>query len=158
MRRHVAFVVGLVGASLVACSHDNIPNTDVEDTDENKEIVLFMEKYRNAVERRDVSALLAMTSRDYYDDNGTPTGDDDVDYQALVAGLDRVKEEISDTRYQIRYRSLTYSQNGHVLVDMLYTGWFKVATAEGPEWRRRLEPHRIVLAPKAGTFKIISGL
>lgn len=146
-------VVGLVG-----CAHNNIPNTQVEDTEENKEVVLFMENYRRAVETRDVPALLTMTSREYYDDMGTPTGEDDVDYDALVVGLDRMRKDVTDTRYQISYRSLTYTERNHVLVDVLYTGWFKIDTPNGPEWRRRLEPHRVVLARAGGSYKIISGM
>ena len=151
--------VWLVSAlALVACSHNTIPNTEVEDTEENKKIVLFMEKYRLAVETRDVGALLAMAAREYYDDMGTPTGEDDVDFDELAKGLKRIHEDVSDTRYQIRYRSLTYTQRDHILVDLLYTGWFKVETPKGPEWRRRLEPHRIVLARSSDGYKILSGM
>jgi hypothetical protein len=43
-------------------------------------------------------------------------------------------------------------------VDLLYTGWFKVETPEGAQWRRRLEPHRIVLAREDGRLMILSGM
>ena len=145
-------------AALFGCTHNKIPNTEVEDTEENKEIVMFMEKYRRAVEMRDVPALMSMASREYYDDMGTPTGEDDVDYQALVAGLERMKKEVSDSRYQISYRLLTYTARDHILVDMLYTGWFKVETPDGSQWQRRLEPHRVVLARLGGGYKIVSGM
>lgn len=151
-------VLTVVIAALAACTHNKIPNTDVEDTEENKEIVLFMEKYRRAVETRDIPALLSMTSREYYDDMGTPTGQDDVDYDALAAGLQRMKDEVSDTRYQISYRLLTYTSRDRILVDMLYTGWFKVQTPNGEQWQRRLEPHRVVLARAGGGYKIVSGM
>lgn len=154
--RHRFLILAI--AALVGCTHDKIPNTDVEDTEENKEIVLFMEKYRRAVETRNVPALLSMTSREYYDDMGTPTGEDDVDYDALAAGLQRMKDEVSDTRYQISYRLLTYTSRNRILVDMLYTGWFKVQTPDGAQWQRRLEPHRVVLARAGGGYKIVSGM
>jgi hypothetical protein len=99
-----------------------------------------------------------MASRDYYDDMGTPSGQDDVDYDALVAGLSRMKDEVRDARYQINYRLLTYTSRGRILVDVLYTGWFKVQTPEGEQWQRRLEPHRVVLARAGGGYKIVSGM
>ena len=151
-------LLALSVAVLCGCSHEKIPNTDVDDTEENKEIVLFMEKYRRAVETRDIPSLLSMAARDYYDDMGTPTGTDDVDYEALATGLKRIKEEVSDTRYQISYRLLTYTARDRVLVDVLYTGWFKVATPDGPQWQRRLEPHRVVLARAGDGYKIVSGM
>jgi hypothetical protein len=142
----------------VGCGHTNIPNTRVEDTAQNREIIDFMEKYRRAVEERDVATLLAMTSRFYFDDMGTPAGDDDVDYDTLKAGLERMRQEVQATRYQISYRGLTYTESDKVLVDVLYTGWFKVETTEGSQWRRRLEPHRMVLAREDGKLLILSGM
>ena len=153
----LAFLLAL-GLGLGGCAREQIPNTEVEATEENEEIVAFMEDYRKAVEARDAAKLIAMASRDYFDDMGTPAGDDDVDYDGLVAGLKRIPAEVVDARYQIRYRSLTYASNDRVLVDMLYPGWFKVDTPDGPQWRRRLEPHRIVVAREAGGFRIVSGM
>jgi hypothetical protein len=45
-----------------------------------------------------------------------------------------------------------------VLVDVLYTGWFRINGNEGPEWKRRLEPHRMVLAREDGSYRITSGM
>jgi hypothetical protein len=140
------------------CGHETIPNTQVEDNEPNREVVNFVEKYRKAVETRDIATLVAIASRDYFDDMGTPSGDDDVDYDTLKAGLVRVRQEVIDARYQISYRALTYMPNNKVLVDLLYTGWFKVTTPDGPQWRRRLEPHRIVLAREDTNYRIISGM
>lgn len=151
-----ALVLLLAAAS--GCAHQTIPNTHVEDTSENREIIDFVEKYRKAVEDRDVGILLGMTSPFYFDDMGTPSGSDDVDYDTLKAGLTRIRKEVLGARYQISYRGVTYAPNDHVLVDLLYTGWFKLDTADGPQWRRRLEPHRIVLAREDGKLLIVSGM
>ncbi|MDD9932490.1 MAG: hypothetical protein OXT09_02740 [Myxococcales bacterium] len=142
----------------IGCATRNIPNTRVEDNSQNREIVEFMEVYRNAVQDRDIAALLRMASPNYFDDMGTPSGDDDVDYETLKAGLQRLRNEVIAARYQISYRGLTYIHDGKVLVDVLYTGWFKVDTPEGPQWRRRLEPHRIVLAREGEQLRILSGM
>jgi len=48
--------------------------------------------------------------------------------------------------------------NDKVLVDLMYTGWFKVNTSDGPEWRRRLESHRIVIAREDSNYRIVSGM
>lgn len=150
----------LIGALLFAgaCAHKTIPNTRVEDNESNREVVDFVEKYRLAVETRDIATLIALASRDYFDDMGTPSGGDDIDYDTLKTGLVRIRKEVIDARYQISYRSLTYMPDERVLVDLLYTGWFKVNTVNGPEWRRRLEPHRIVLAREKQDYRIVSGM
>ena len=154
----LVLLVALLAAVGGGCATKNIPNTHVEDTEENHEIVDFMEKYRKAVEARDSAELLAITSEFYFDDMGTPAGDDDVDYDALKLGLARLRAEVLAARYQISYRGVTYISNDRVLVDLLYTAWFKVDTLEGPQWRRRLEPHRVVLAREDHALKIISGM
>jgi hypothetical protein len=150
--------VAVLASVALGCAHKPIPNTRVEDTTENREVIDFVEKYRKAVESRDAVMLLRMTSKMYFDDMGTPQGEDDVDYDTLQTGLGRLQKELLDARYQISYRGVTYTPNDRVLVDMLYTGWFKVETPEGPQWRRRLEPHRIVLAREDGNYKIVSGM
>lgn len=149
-----AFALG----GVVGCGTKNIPNTRVPDTSDNREVLDFVEKYRKAVEDRDIGSLLQMTSRDYFDDMGTPQGEDDVDYDALQAGLQRLRQDVLGARYQISYRAVTFTENSKVLVDLLYTGWFKVTTPDGDQWRRRLEPHRIVLAREDRGFKIVSGM
>lgn len=155
--RHTSFLIGAF-LLLAGCAHETIPNTRVEDNESNREVVDFVEKYRKAVEARDIATLVALASRDYFDDMGTPAGEDDIDYEALKAGLVKIRQEVIDARYQISYRGLTYMPNERVLVDLLYTGWFKVNTSEGPQWRRRLEPHRIVLAREDRDYRIVSGM
>jgi hypothetical protein len=145
-------------AALAGCAHETIPNTHVPDTSENREIIDFVEKYREAVENRDIAVLLRMTSPLYFDDMGTPGGQDDVDYDTLKAALVRMRKEVLGARYQISYRAINFVPNDRVLVDLLYTGWFKLDTPEGPQWRRRLEPHRIVLDRDDGKLLIMSGM
>ena len=69
------------------CARDVIPNTDVDDTSENRRVLEFVEKYRQAVEERDVNAMLSLASADYFDDFGTPAATDDVDFEGLRGKL-----------------------------------------------------------------------
>lgn len=156
--RALASVAYLSLCALCACEPTLIPNTRVEDTGDNREVVEFIERYRQAVESRNVPALLAMASINYFDDMGTPGGEDDIDFDGLQVGLTRLREEVIGARYQISYRAVTYVPDQRVLVDLLYTGWFRVNTAEGPQWKRRLEPHRIVLAREDRGYRIMSGM
>src|SRR5262245_54035220 len=73
--------------ALGACSEHYIPNTDVEDTEENRKLISFCERYRHAVERRDVVALLKLVSPDYYEDGGNADAEDDMDYAQFKAYL-----------------------------------------------------------------------
>ncbi len=138
------------------CAHKVIPNTDVRDSQENREILDFMERYRKAVEAIDVEKLLSLASPDYYDDNGTPNGEDDVDYQALRKILRGWKDEVLKVRYEIRYRQVRFDRD-KIIVDVTYTGSFKLRGVDKPRWERRLADNRFVLK-REGDFRILTGM
>ncbi len=147
-------------APLSGCARDVIPNTDVEDTAENREVIQFVETYRRAVEGRDVASMIEMASPRYFDDNGTPTGGDDLDYDGLREKLTAWREQVLDVRYEMRYRRVTFVEDtDRVLVDYTYTGSFRVDTPEGERWSRRLADNRLVLMQTdEGEFRILSGM
>jgi hypothetical protein len=152
-----------LGACLVlgACAHKVIPNTDVEDTPETRDVVGFVEKYRTAVIARDVPRLLALASKDYYDDMGTPQGDDDVDLEGLRERLTATfGPDLLSVHYDIRYREVIFLPT-KVLVDYTYIGRFRINGNgdEGSRWERRLSDNRIVLAKTdKGGYAILSGM
>ncbi len=140
----------------------NIPNTDVPDSAENREVVDFMERYRHAIEERNVEAILRMTSPMYLDDSGTPNGADDVDFEGLSAKLAALAERLLDVRnYNIRYRRIRFDQD-RVFVEYTYTAYFRLATNDenGARWARRIADHRAVLHrdEESGEMKFLSGL
>lgn len=157
MNRILSLVL-LVGAvfSAAGCQTGNIPNTDVPDTGENREVLQFVERYRHAVERRRVGEILALVSPRFFDDNGTIGSDDDRDYERLREEL-AAFEELLDVRYEMRYRRVTFRAD-RVLVDYTYTASFKVATPTGDRWETRLRDNRIELVREDGEFRIISGI
>lgn len=150
-----------VGAALLVtgCGASTIPNTDVQSTPRKRRVIDFAEKYRHAVERQDVGTLLKLASGDYLDDNGTPTGTDDIDYERLRQTLSEWERRVLDVRYECRYRRVTF-RRGHILVDYTYTASFRVETPEGDRWARRLADNRMVLVKKGeeGPFRILSGM
>ncbi len=154
------YVLPAVLATLGGCAK-NIPNTDVPDSEENRDVVAFMERYRHAIEERNVEAILAMTSPEYLDDSGTPNGTDDVDYEALSAKLGVLNERLLDVRnYNIRYRRIRFDRD-RVFVEYTYTAYFRLATnEENGRWSRRIADHRAVLRrdPDSGKMEFLSGL
>jgi len=160
MRRYHLLMTGLLAiAAASGCTREVIPNTDVEDTSDNREVIQFCEEYRAAVEERNVATLMRLASQRYYDDNGTPSGLDDVDYQGLGEKLNIWREGVLDVRYEIRYRRVTFNRD-RVLVDYTYTGSFRVHTEGGERWARRLADNRLILEREGDdeVFRILSGM
>lgn len=157
MRARVLSVVALL--VLGACAHEKIPNTDVKDTPEAREVIAFVEQYRVAVVKRDVPKLISMASQDYYDDMGTPQGDDDVDLEGLKERLQATfGPDLLSVHYDIRYRDVVFLPT-KVLVDFTYIGRFRINTHEGARWERRLADNRMVLVKRDdGKYEIASGM
>lgn len=143
--------------SLTGCGRDVIPNTDVKDTEQNREVVEFVEEYRKAVQEQNVGELMKLASERYLDDNGTPVGGDDVDYNSLRDKLSKLSKEIEDVRYEIRYRRVTY-KGDRVYVDFTYTASFLVQTPDGKRWSRRLADNRLELVRDGERYRILSGM
>ncbi|HEY3500467.1 MAG TPA: hypothetical protein VGK73_37500 [Polyangiaceae bacterium] len=151
----------LLCVSLLAalgCSREYIPNTDVDDTDFNRQVVEFCEDYRHAVERRNVGLLLKLANEKYYEDGGTSDTDDDLDYAGLKEYLEGKFRDVKAIRYEVRYRNVSRGRNEEVLVDYTYSASYKIPTPKGDVWRRRVADNRLELVPTGETFRIIAGM
>lgn len=152
-----ALAMTAVCGPLIGCNPDTIPNTDVPDNAENREVIEFVEEYRHAVESREVGRLLALVSPRFLDDNGTLDSDDDRDFDQLREELALLNEQLLDVRYEMRYRRVTFRPD-RVYVDYTYTASYKLAAPDGDRWETRLRDNRLELVREDGELRIISGL
>jgi hypothetical protein len=141
-----------------ACHPHLIPNTDVEDTRENRAIIDFCETYRRAVEQRDVHRLLQLASDDYYEDGGNIDSSDDLDKAGLEEYLRGKFSDATAIRYEIRYRRVGKGRKDTMYVDYTYSASYKLPTAEGDVWRRTVADNRLELVPKGDGFQILTGM
>ena len=156
--------VGLVTAVCTAllaggCTKD-IPNTSVPDTAANREVITFMETYRRALESQEVPALIRMASPRYLDMSGTPSGDDDIDYDTLVASLPGLFARLDDVRFEIRYRHVVF-RDTDVLVEFRYTASWLISDHSGENtWHHKVEDKRMVLEwdSESARYLILSGM
>lgn len=145
--RNLSFALLALAATLAACTSHYIPNTDVEDTSENREAVLFCEKYRRAVERRDAPLLMSLISPRYYEDGGNADASDDLDYAGMRDYLQKQLKDAKAIRYEIRYRRVISSKDTErMFVDYTYSASYKVPGLEDKdEWRRTVSENRLEL-------------
>ena len=79
----VLFLASLcVLSALSGCVH-YFPGTEIPDNTDTRAIKDVMERYKSAVEAKDVSAIVSLCSEQYRDDAGTIQTDDDLDYATL---------------------------------------------------------------------------
>jgi hypothetical protein len=158
MSRSVAFAALLL--ALGGCSTNYIPNTEVEDTPENMEVIDFCEEYRIALESRDTAKIMTLIAGDYYEDGGSPLGDDDYDREGLEERLRTRFGRVESVRYDIRYRRVTYFSD-RVEVYYSFYGRYQIAADDGegePRWFSKVGDNRLVLLRTPDGYKILSGL
>lgn len=157
-----AFAALLVVAPLAfgtfGCSKTYIPNTDVEDTGENRKVIQFCEDYRHAVEERNVARLIAMSSPRYHEDGGNTIGDDDLDFEGHKEFLTSVFTQTVNIRYEIRYRKVTFTPTKKVYVDYTYAASFRIPGVKTQEWKHTVADNRLELVPEGESFKILAGM
>jgi hypothetical protein len=173
MRRSFIFLL-LVAVPLFGCSKTFIPNTDVEDTSDNRKVIMFCERYRHAVEEKNVAELLKIASPSYFEDGGNTKPEDDYDYAGLKDYLTTTFQKTTGIRYEIRYRRITYTEQQHIWVDFTYAASYKIpglppreplaqpqAPTETPapdEWHHRVADDRLDLVRDGDGYKIVSGM
>jgi hypothetical protein len=149
-----ALALGLGG-----CSSDFIPNTHVEDSEFNRDVIAYCEDYRHAVERRNIPLLLKMADAKYYEDGGTVDTSDDLDKEGLADYLNKEFAQTASIRYEIFYRDVSIGRSNQVFVDYTYSASYKIPGADGQMvWRRRVADNRLELVRDGEQFRILSGM
>lgn len=143
---------------LFGCTKQYITNTDVEDNDFNHRVIEFCEKYRHAVERRNVAQLLELADPSYYEDGGSIDTSDDIDYAGLKEFLVGRFRQTRAIRYEIRYRNISRDPKKNILVDFTFSASFKIPTPEGEVWRRQVADNRLELVQNGESFRILAGM
>jgi hypothetical protein len=146
----VARVVEPAGEMTVA---ELLEQASIEDTPDNRAVLAVCERYRRAVEAKDVDLLLGLASPSYFDDGGTTGPSDDVDYAALAATLRGALRASSKVNYVFRYRSITWSGDV-VRVDYRYSASFR----HRDRVQQLSDTNRLELIRNGASFQLLSGM
>ncbi|MCK9523645.1 MAG: hypothetical protein M0R76_11495 [Proteobacteria bacterium] len=143
--------------SAVACQKQMIPNTEVPDNRFNRSVIEFCERYRHAVEDLNIGLLMSMASPRYFDNAGTPSGDDDYDRDGLEEILHKRFTAIKAMRYEFKYRDI-YERNGLIGVEVTYTMSFQYEVDGKSRWHNRTADKRLELEVDDEAFLFVSGM
>jgi hypothetical protein len=123
-----------------------IANTTVEDAPDTRAILAVCERYRKALEARDVDTLVALASRRYLDHG--------IDFAALAAFVRKTVGAAIAIRYDIRYDDVSRTID-RVLVDFHYSASFELTDGK---WTHTTSTSRLVLVREEGQYRILSGM
>ena len=141
-----------------------IQGTKVPRTENNVAVINRLEQYRAAVEKKDAGAILLMTSQNYWEDGGTPGGDDDYGYDGLQEVLAATLSQAESIRYSMRYERVRYSgdlesENLQVFVDVLVDASYTIPDARGGLRRADKRDHnQLVLEWDGEKWMFLAGM
>ncbi len=142
--------------ALAACAR-NIPNTEIRDTPDSRAILDVIEKYRTGLERRDAASVLALVSKSYFDDAGTPDPADDMDYAQLQKAIVGDYPRLPAVRMELGVKQIEVDGD-KAAAFLFYDGHFRVATPRGEVPKQTSDQSRMTFRKEGGTWKITSGL
>ncbi len=158
LRPFAALALFAACVCLLGCSKQLIPNTDVEATTENLDVVKFCERYRHAMEDKNVAELLTLMSPTYFEDGGNTKHEDDADYDKIREFLTGDFLKTTGLRYEIRYRKITFTEKQHVWVDYTFDSAWKLPGLKQDEFHHQIADNRLDLIKDGDTFKIVGGM
>jgi hypothetical protein len=157
MRRAILAIAAL---SVLAGCTKKIPNTEIDDTPENRAIVAVVDAYRKAMDRRDAVGVLALVSRAYFDDAGTADPTDDVDYDRLAQQLPATLQKITAERLELGVTQISMESDGtNATVRLFFDNYYRIVTPRAEIPKRDSDVHLMKMRrEEGGVWRIASGL
>ncbi|MFZ5445295.1 MAG: DUF4440 domain-containing protein [Myxococcota bacterium] len=102
-------VLGLTG-----CAPRKIPGTDLDDTTDTRAVIDVLQKYREAVEKKNVDAITRLADESFRDDGGSSSPDDDLDYASLAPKLSARLSKVTDLHLDVTIRRVEFDSDAKV--------------------------------------------
>ncbi len=152
------FTVLLLSLLLFSCSSKTtIKGTTIENNKQNKEVVDFILYYNSLLEKKDVSGLFNLASKDFYDNGGTTTTEDDFSYNQLKDVLEKRFKNIKEIKQTVFIKNIIFDDN-KIFVTYDYDGRFLMSVDNKDEWRTKKDINQIELIKTDKSYKIVKGM
>jgi hypothetical protein len=160
LRRIAASLFALVAVVLTqGCATTMIPGTEIPDTEENRGVWERVMEYRKAVETRDADAILAMTSRSYYENAATTdqSGDDYGYTELRDVVVPKFRDHVAEVQFRLLMRRIEVDGD-RAHADYEY--YYNVRYIEGgvSAWKPRNDFNRLEFVKEDGVWRISGGL
>jgi hypothetical protein len=146
-----------------ACQRGLIPSTNVAATGENKKVVAFLEKYKEAVEKRSVDAIMQLVAKDFSDNMGSEDPALNLDYLKLKEKLEKTLPRIRDIRVGMFVQHISKIKKGHYEVVFYFNKHFLMEVPSGEKWASIKEVNRMEIRQRTDNdspyeFEILKGI
>jgi ketosteroid isomerase-like protein len=150
-------LLALAAALASACGPHRLPGTEIPDTNDTRAISDTVERYRQALEKRDVDGILALVAPSYYDTAGTPDPADDLDRARLEAALREQLPKAESLKVDFTLRRIDVSGD-EAEAEIFFDSFYRVKTPTTQVPRRDSDVERLKLKRIDGKWLFVSGL
>jgi hypothetical protein len=159
--RTPALTAALLALALgaTACAGARLPGTDIRSTPETRGVFDTLGAYRDALEKRDAGAVLALVAPDYYDPAGTPEPGDDLDRAGLELQLTKDLAALESIKVSMTLRRIDLdAERAGAQAEVFFEQYYKVHTPSGLVPRRDADVQRFRLKRVGERWLFVSGL
>jgi hypothetical protein len=150
-------LLALVTLVAAACAPRLIPGTEIQSTRDTRAIYAVVMQYREALEKRDVPAILALVAPTYYDTAGTPDPGDDLDRARLEASLNQDLAKADSMKVEFTMRRIDVNGD-EAQAEIFFDTFYRVKAPTAVVPRRDSDVQRLKLKRLDGQWKFVSGL
>lgn len=148
--RHSYIAVACVSIFAAGCAAKMIPNTRIQDTPDNREILILVSQYRDAYQARDAHAIAELASDRYLDKRAGISKS--VLENSLQEDFDRVRE----LQLEINVHRITV-EGDRAQLDYFYSTSYLLKTPDAT-WETKTDDKRMELERDSDGWKVVNGL
>ncbi len=164
MRNAAIVLVPLALLAIVGCRGPQVAPA-IPDTPEARAIIEVLESYRKAMEARDVDAILAIASRTYHDNMGSPDPETDIYFHDLDLKLAEDFEQVRRIRLDMEVLRIEMHESEIeggppiATVRYRYDVRYQLSMPSGEKWHNSLDVNQMMLQLEDdGAWRVLSGL
>jgi hypothetical protein len=141
------------------CINSKLPMTDIPDNENTRAIHAKVVAYKEAMEARDVEAIMALVSHRYYENGGTTETDrDDYGYEQLRdVVLPRLRQNVKALQYQVIFRRIEVEEN-QAFADYEFFSRYLYVEGGREAWDQDNDFNRLTFRMEDGEWMIVAGL
>jgi hypothetical protein len=147
----------IAAAALCSCAHPVIPGTTIPDNPENRAVLQVLADYKQAMEARDPSALLALAAPDYFDRANSSRPNEPRDLEGLKRTLPKDFNGVRALKLDIDIRKLSI-RGDRAQVDFFGVMRYAIAVPSGEKWFTESDDQRMKFERIGNEWKISSGM
>ncbi len=158
MRKRPLLALFTLLFAAAACSPSLIPGTEIEDSDENREIIDVVAAYKKGLEERNVESIMRLVSPSYFENSGTPEPADDADYTDLQQKLTEWARQASRVRADIRLKAIQITGKTAKAQYFYEMNYQMPGVSEIPTWSRQADTAEFAFVREENVWRFVRGL